>query len=67
MKFKRYLAILNNLAKNNPKTLEFDVMYSIDDKGNEYKEVHMDPGSVGHKDKYDNVTFTDQSGEILIK
>ncbi len=65
MKFERYLTILNNLAKNNPETLGFDVVYSIDDESNEYKEVNMDPGSVGHKDAYGNVRFTDQSGEIL--
>lgn len=65
MKFERYLVILNNLAKNNPETLGFDVVYSIDDEGNEYKEVNIDPGSVGHKDAYGNVRFTDQSGNIL--
>ncbi len=67
MKFKQYLAILNNLAKREPETLDFDVMYSVDNEGSEYKSVTMDPGSVAKSDNSGNIRFTDfETGEILL-
>lgn len=49
MKLKEYLDHLNNLVKENPKILDFDVVYSSDDEGNYYGMVHYAP-SVGEYD-----------------
>ena len=43
MKLKDYLSHLNKLVYDNPKLLEADVIYSIDDEGNEFKKVVYSP------------------------
>jgi hypothetical protein len=43
MKFKKYLAYLNNLAKAAPASLELEVVTAKDDEGNGYNEVHFPP------------------------
>jgi hypothetical protein len=52
MKFKKYLWNLNELAKDRPETLEFDVVFSIDDEGNGFNLVNFEP-AVGSYDKDD--------------
>ena len=46
MKFKQFLEELNNLAKENPKTLDYNVIYSSDDEGNSYHNIHCAPSLV---------------------
>jgi len=43
MKFKEYLARLNNLAKSCPAALEMPVITAVDDEGNGFKEVYYPP------------------------
>jgi len=46
MKLKEYIKSLNKMVKENPELNNFDVIYSVDDKGSTYKEVYCTP-SVG--------------------
>jgi hypothetical protein len=43
MKLSEYLEHLNKVVKNNPKSLEFEVISSIDDEGNGYSPVFFHP------------------------
>lgn len=43
MKLKEYLKALKKLAKENPQTLEFDVIYSSDDEGNDFQKTVYTP------------------------
>ena len=43
MKFKEYLDNLNKYAKENPDSLNYDVITSVDDEGNGYNLVHYSP------------------------
>ena len=43
MIFKDYLDKINKLAKENPNLLNAEVIYSIDDEGNEYRYVSCEP------------------------
>lgn len=45
MKLKEYLDALNEIVKENPKALEFEVISSIDEEGNGYNEVFYTPSS----------------------
>ncbi len=40
MKLRDFLSELNNLAKENPKALDYDVIYSSDDEGNSYHSIY---------------------------
>ena len=42
-KFKDYLKSLQEIAKEYPESLEFEVIYSHDDEGNEYQGVIYEP------------------------
>jgi hypothetical protein len=52
MKLKDYLEGLVALVEERPETLEFDVVYSIDDEGNAFREIYWGP-SVGKFDAPD--------------
>ena len=43
MKFKEYLDNLKKYAKENPDSLNYDVITSVDDEGNGYNLVHYAP------------------------
>ena len=43
MKLKQYLEILNEMVKDNPEILEYDVIYSSDDEGNNFDFVNYSP------------------------
>jgi len=43
MKFKEYLDNLKKYAKENPDSLNYDVITSVDDEGNGYNLVHYSP------------------------
>jgi hypothetical protein len=43
MKFKEFLDNLNKYAKENPESLELDVITSKDDEGNGYNMVYYTP------------------------
>lgn len=47
MKLKEYIESLNQMVKDDPSILEYDVVYSSDDEGNSYEFVAFTP-SVGH-------------------
>lgn len=40
MKLRTFLAELNTLVKSNPEALDYNVIYSSDDEGNSYHNVH---------------------------
>ena len=46
MKFKDYVKLLTNLAKEHPEIKDMKVVYSRDDEGNYYGEVYYSP-SIG--------------------
>ena len=43
MKFKKYLEQLNKLAKERPELLNYEIIYSHDDEGNNYQKVENEP------------------------
>lgn len=43
MKLKDYISELNKLVEANPDILELDVIYSVDDEGNEFDYVSYPP------------------------
>ena len=43
MKLKEYFENLKIMVDNNPSYLDFEVIFSIDDEGNEYKRVTYSP------------------------
>lgn len=43
MKFKEYLEKLNNIAERTPESLDYEVVYALDDEGNEYNTVNFPP------------------------
>ena len=51
MKFKEYLDNLNKYAKENPDSLNYDVITSVDDEGNGYNLVHYTPSKGIFKDR----------------
>ena len=57
MKFSKYLEQLNQLAKEQPETLDMDVIYAKDDEGNGFQQINYSP-TVGEFDgaigEYDN-------------
>ncbi len=48
MKLREYLDILNKMAKKNPKILDMEAFYSIDDEGNNYKNVFYTGSIIEH-------------------
>lgn len=52
MKLKQFLGNLNNLAKESPEVLEFQVVTSKDDEGNGFNAVQYKP-SLGMFDGHD--------------
>ena len=43
MKLKKYKEALDMLIKQHPEALEYEVIYSHDDEGNEFQKVHSTP------------------------
>jgi hypothetical protein len=43
MKYKEYLEKANQLAKDFPTSLEMEIIYSIDDEGNDYHKLYSTP------------------------
>ena len=60
MKLKEFLENLNELVKENPQVLEYEVIYAKDDEGNGFSEIVYTP-SVGFLD--DDSEFTDEVSE----
>lgn len=50
MKLKDYLKHLQELVEEHPEMLEYDVVYSSDDEGNDFKEVIYLPSTGTFKD-----------------
>lgn len=59
MKLKEFLENLNNLVKEDPKSLDLEVIYSIDDEGNAFRSVYFEPT----KGRFDSDEFL--SGDQL--
>lgn len=57
MKLKQYLKQLNDLAKKHPEALEMDVVYSKDDEGNGFQNIHYAP----NMGEFDGGDFDDES------
>lgn len=43
MKLKDYMTTLEKLVKENPKCLDMDIVYGVDDEGNEFIPVSYEP------------------------
>jgi hypothetical protein len=50
MKLKEYIEQLQKFVEMNPETLEMDVIYSRDDEGNGFQEVHYAPSKGFYED-----------------
>ena len=49
MTFKEYAEKINKLLADNPHHADSQVVYSIDDEGNDYKAVTFNPSIIGGK------------------
>lgn len=50
MTLREYIEQLQNFALSNPETLDMDVIYSRDDEGNGFQEVHYSPSKGIYED-----------------
>ena len=64
MNLKEYLKHLNKIVEKNPEALEYEVIYSKDDEGNEFGEVNFKP-TLGFLD--DENEYTDIDSEDWIE
>jgi hypothetical protein len=60
MKLKEYIEQLQKFAEMNPETLEMDVIYSRDDEGNGFQEVHYAPS----KGFYEGYEFDESDEDV---
>jgi hypothetical protein len=65
MKLKEYLEKLNKIAKDQPQTLDFEVISAIDDEGNGYNPIYFDP-TLGEFEDGDFQTETENFNAICI-
>lgn len=61
MKLEQYIDTLQQLVDKNPAAKDYTVIFSIDDEGNAFKEVHFEP-SIGVFEEEDS-EFTDLDSE----
>jgi hypothetical protein len=54
MKLKQYLKELNAIVFLHPEALEFEMIYSTDDEGNEYNKVNNVPSLISISNIDDN-------------
>jgi len=54
MKLKQYLKELNAIVLLRPEALEFEMIYSTDDEGNEYNKVNNIPSLISISNIDDN-------------
>lgn len=67
MKLKEYLESLQDLVKAHPQVLELPVIYSKDDEGNFYKNVHYTPSLTFFEDgEVDTVNHPDAANSVCI-
>lgn len=50
MSLRDYLEIIKAQVKENPNLLELEVFYAIDEEGNEFRPVQMEPGELLEND-----------------
>ena len=58
MKLKDFVDILNQLMKDRPETAELQVVYAIDDEGNDFTPIYCTP-SVGNYEA-DSLDFREE-------
>lgn len=63
MKLKEYLANLKKLVEENPDSLEYEVIYSIDNEGNAYKRVYSWGPTLGIHDDNEFCIIEDDEDE----
>lgn len=51
MTLKEYIEQLQNFAETNPETLDMDVVYSRDDEGNGFQQIHYAPSKGFYEDR----------------
>lgn len=65
MKLKNYIENLLLLSKENPDILEYEVIYSQDDEGNNYSTIHYAP-VVGFYDNNEFDSYSETPNSICI-
>jgi hypothetical protein len=60
MKLREYIEQLQKFAEANPETLDMDVIYSRDDEGNGFQEVHYSPS----KGTYEDMEFEEGDEDV---
>lgn len=50
MTLKEYIEQLQKFAETNPETLDMDVIYSRDDEGNGFQQIHYSPSKGLYED-----------------
>lgn len=72
MNLREYLEKLNKLVEENPNYLELEVIYSSDDEGNSYSNIHHEPTPVfieedeGDKYCYDKENYEEEYEEEFV-
>lgn len=68
MKFGEYLENLQELLEEHPELVNAEVIYSIDDEGNDYKHVHWGPtpGNYSCRDFVSESDIEDDESDLPI-
>lgn len=66
MTLEEYIKTLQEYAKNNPETLQLDVITSSDDEGNSYNNIYFEPskGCFERQDKSFDIIDEDNNEDI---
>ena len=65
MKLRNFLLNLNHHIKQNSDILDYEVIYSCDDEGNEFKKVYFEP-TIGQFENREFETQCDKPNAICI-
>lgn len=67
MKLKEYYEVLKRMVEETPEVLELEVVYSIDDEGNAFRECYCTPtpGMYVDMDFHTKESFDYENGEYV--
>jgi len=65
MKLKEYIELLNEIIEDDPRVLEFDVVYAIDEEWNDFKPV-FDTWTIWRYEDGEFTQYEDDEWEEII-